>query len=576
MFKIARFLKDFKKQIIIGPIFKLTEAVFELIVPLVMAKIIDVGVKNGDVGYVLKMGGVLILLGVVGLGCSLTCQYNAAKASQGFGTVVRNELFAHINTLSYKELDKFGTPALITRMTNDVNQLQLAVAMLIRLVIRAPFLVVGAAVMALSIDLKLGSIFVIATPFIVLTLYLVMTNSIPLYKKVQERLDKISLITRENLVGARVIRAFSNQEAEYDRFRGTTDGLKDSAVKVGKLSVLLHPLTLVIMNIAIIAIVWFGGYRVYDGALTQGEIIALVNYMNQILLALVVVANLVVIFTKASASAKRINEIFDDEPSVKEGEISSVSAEADVPEIEFKDVSFSFGTGEKAVDNLSVRIMRGETVGIIGGTGSGKSTVVNLLSRFYDPTEGEILINGKNVKALSFGYLRKLIGIVPQRAVLFSGTIRDNMKWGNENATDEEIIEALKIAQAYEFVEKLPEGLSAPVMQGGKNFSGGQRQRLTIARALIVNPEILILDDSASALDFATDSKLRKAIKQNTKNMTVIMISQRATTIKNADKIIVLDEGEVAGIGKHAELFDNCDVYREICLSQISKEEAGL
>lgn len=576
MFKIARFLKDFKKQVVIGPIFKLTEAVFELIVPLVMAKIIDVGVKNGDLGYVLKMGGVLILLGVVGLGCSLTCQYNAAKASQGFGTVVRNELFAHINTLSYKELDKFGTPALITRMTNDVNQLQLAVAMLIRLVIRAPFLVVGAAVMALSIDLKLGSIFVIATPFIVLTLYLVMTNSIPLYKKVQGRLDKISLITRENLVGARVIRAFSNQEAEYDRFRGTTDELKDSAVKVGKLSVLLHPLTLVIMNIAIIAIVWFGGYRVYDGALTQGEIIALVNYMNQILLALVVVANLVVIFTKASASAKRINEIFDAEPSVKEGEISSVSAETDVPEIEFKDVSFSFGTGEKAVDNLSVRIMRGETVGIIGGTGSGKSTVVNLLSRFYDPTEGEILINGKNVKALSFGYLRKLIGIVPQRAVLFSGTIRDNMKWGNENATDEEIIEALKIAQAYEFVEKLPEGLSAPVMQGGKNFSGGQRQRLTIARALIVNPEILILDDSASALDFATDSKLRKAIKQNTKNMTVIMISQRATTIKNADKIIVLDEGEVAGIGKHAELFDNCDVYREICLSQISKEEAGL
>lgn len=575
MFKIARFLKGFKKQVIIGPIFKLTEAVFELIVPLVMANIIDIGVKNQDTSYVLSMGGVLVLLGVVGLGCSLVCQYNAAKASQGFGTVVRNELFSHINTLSYKELDKFGTPALITRLTNDVNQLQLAVAMLIRLVIRAPFLVIGAAVMALSIDLKLGSIFVIAIPFIVLTLYLVMTKSIPLYKKVQEHLDRISLITRENLVGARVIRAFSNQEAENSRFHDTTDELKDSAVKVGNLSALLNPVTLVIMNIAIIAIIWFGGYRVYDGALTQGEIIALVNYMNQILLALVVVANLVVIFTKASASARRINEIFETGPSVTESGVIEAPISGDISEIEFRDVSFSFGTAEKAIDNLSVKIKKGETIGIIGGTGSGKSTVVNLLSRFYDPTEGEIFIKGQNVRDYSFGCLRKLIGIVPQRAVLFSGTIRDNMKWGNENASDEEIIKALKIAQAYEFVEKLPDGLSSPVMQGGKNFSGGQRQRLTIARALIVNPEILILDDSASALDFATDSKLRKAIRQSTENMTVIMISQRATTIKNADQIIVLDEGEVAGVGKHGDLLKSCEVYREICLSQLSEEEAA-
>ncbi|MEG0693915.1 MAG: ABC transporter ATP-binding protein, partial [Oscillospiraceae bacterium] len=545
MFKIFRYLKGFKKEVIIGPAFKLTEAVFELIIPLVMARIIDVGAKNGDIGYVLKMGGIMILLGAVGLGCSLICQYNAAKASQGFGTVVRNELFAHINRLTHNELDKIGTPSLITRMTNDINQLQLAVAMLIRLVIRAPFLVIGSAVVALFIDIRLGSIFLIATPFIVAILYFVMSKSVPLYKKVQKQLDKLSLITRENLVGTRVIRAFSKQNTETERFDDATNELKLAAVRVGKLSALLNPLTYVIMNLAIIAIVWFGGYRVFDGALEQGQIIALVQYMTQILLALVVVANLVVIFTKASASARRVNDIFDTKPSVTDTLTTKVTPKENSPAIVFEEVSFSYGsTGENALENLSVTIHKGETVGIIGGTGSGKSTVVNLIARFYDTTSGTIYINGIPIKKYPFSQLRCLIGVVPQSATLFSGTLRENLKWGNQNATDTEISKAIEIAQASEFVNRLEGGYEFQIAQSGKNLSGGQKQRLTIARALILNPEILILDDSASALDFATDAALRKAIAKNTQEMTVILVSQRATTIKHADKIIVLGEGQ--------------------------------
>jgi len=579
MLRIARYLKGFKRQVIIGPIFKLTEAIFELIVPLVMAGIIDVGVKNGDVSYILSRGALMVLLGVLGLGCALVCQYNAAKASQGFGTVVRNDLFAHIGSLTHRELDTIGTPSLITRITNDVNQLQTAVAMLIRLVIRAPFLVVGAAVMAMLIDLKLSAIFLIAIPFLVAVLYFVMSRSVPLYKSVQTRLDRISLITRENLTGVRVIRAFGQQEREQTRFEATTEELKDSIVRVGKLSALLNPLTYVIMNAAIIAIIWFGGVQVNAGALTQGNVIALVNYMTQIILALVVVANLVVIFTKASASARRVNEIFDLKPSLTDEGNAPVAALPGAPAIEFSGVSFSYGGEERALSGLSVSVMPGETLGIIGGTGAGKSTLVNLIARFYDAGEGSVSLFGTDVKRYPFSQLRQLVGVVPQKAVLFSGTLRENMRWRDPEAGDGEISAALATAQAAEFVEKLPEGLDTKILQGGRNLSGGQKQRLTIARALVGSPRILILDDSASALDFATDAALRRSIaglsKKGETPLTVVIVSQRANTVKNADKIVVLDEGRVEGIGTHTDLYQSCEVYREICLSQFSEEEAA-
>lgn len=575
MLRIARYLKGFRRQVIIGPIFKLTEAIFELIVPLVMASIIDVGVKNGDTMFILQRGGLMVLLGILGLGCALICQYNAALASQGFGTAVRNDLFRHIESLSHRELDTIGAPSLITRITNDVNQLQVAVAMLIRLVIRAPFLVVGAAVMAMLIDVKLSSIFLIAIPFLVAVLYFVMSRSVPLYKSVQTRLDRISLITRENLVGSRVIRAFSRQEREQARFEETTDQLKDSIIRVGKLSALLNPLTYVIMNAAIIAIIWFGGVQVDQGSLTQGNVIALVNYMTQIILALVVVANLVVIFTKASASARRVNEVFDTRPSIPAVEGEALPLQEDAPAIAFENVSFSYGGGERALAGLSVSIRPGETVGIIGGTGAGKSTLVNLIGRFYDATEGRISLFGSDVKDYPNRQLRELIGIVPQKAVLFSGTLRENMQWRDPDVDDSEIARALETAQASEFVEQLPDGYDTRILQGGKNLSGGQKQRLTIARALVGDPRILILDDSASALDFATDAALRRAIARSTKGMTVIMVSQRAHTVRQADRIIVLDEGQVAGIGRHEELLETCQVYREICLSQLSEEEVS-
>lgn len=575
MFRLARYLKNFKKEVILGPIFKLTEAIFELIVPIVMAKIIDVGIKNADYPYIFKMGGVMILLGVVGLCCALTCQYMASKASQGVGTVIRNDIFRHINTLSHGEIDKLGTPSLITRVTNDVNQLQVAVAMLIRLVIRAPFLVIGATVMAMLLDLKLSLIFLVIIPVVALVLYLIMSKSVPFYRVIQKKLDNISLITRENLSGARVIRAFSKQESENERFREASDDLTNASVNVGKISALLNPLTYMIMSFAIIAIIWFGGIRVDGGALTQGEIVTFVNYMTQILLALVVVANLVVIFTKASASAARVNEIFDTKPSVVEGTYDRPTPVDGTPKIEFRSVSFSYHkNNEYALSGLSVKIFPGETVGIIGGTGSGKSTLVNLIPRFYDTDEGEVLVDGQNVKDYRFKALREQIGIVPQKAVIFSGTLRENLRWGKKDASDAELDKAVRIAQADEFVKKLPDGYDSTVAQGGKNFSGGQKQRLTIARALISEPEILILDDSSSALDFATDSALRKAIRSETENITVIIISQRATSIRYADKIIVLDDGEVMGIGTHKDLFESCEVYREICLSQISEEEA--
>lgn len=573
MLKLARYLKYYKLQVTIGPVFKLLEAIFELIVPLIMANIIDIGVKNGDTNYIAKQGVLLVILGVTGLLSALICQYSASFASQGVGTILRRDLFHHINTLSHKEIDKIGTPSLITRMTSDINQIQLAVAMLIRLVIRAPFLVVGAMIMASTVSLKLSVIFFGAAVLIGLTLYIIMSKSVPFFKTIQKRLDRISLISRENLRGNRVIRAFARQDEEEEKFSKAAQELTDASISAGRISVLLSPLTCIITNTAIALIIWFGGMNVNIGELSQGDIIALVNYMTQIMLATVVVADLVVIFTRASASAQRINEIFETKTSVTEEKAEKNPTAENDNAIEFRNVSFSYGEGE-ALKNVTFSIKKGETLGIIGGTGSGKSTFVNLIPRFYDATKGQVLVNGIDVKKYGIETLREKIGVVAQKTVLFKGSLRKNMQWGKEKATDEEIIKALKIAQSRDFVEKLPGKLDFDVAQGGKNFSGGQRQRLTIARALVKQPDILILDDSFSALDFATDANLRKELKEQTRGMTVVIVSQRASTIRNADKIVVLDEGECVGIGTHQELYKNCSEYREICLSQLSAEEA--
>ncbi len=594
MIRLARYLKYFKVEIIIGPFFKLMEAVFELIVPLVMASIIDIGIKNQDKGYVLQKGGIILLLGVAGLIFALICQYSASKASQGFGTKVRNDLFAHINQLSHAEIDKLGTNSLITIITNDVNQMQLAVAMLIRLVVRAPFLVIGATVMAMMLDLRLSIIFLIVGPLIVLLLFFIMKKSVPLYRARQKVIDIISLLTRENLSGARVIRAFSNQEKQIKHFNEVNDQASDIAIRVGKLSALLSPATFVLMNLAIVAIIWFGGVRVNIGGLTQGEVIALINYMTQISLALVVVVNLVIIFTKAAASGARINQVFDMKSSLVEGDFSrniseerNLSTEADIPGeinstiirgmkplLSLREVIFSYPDSEEyALEGINLEINAGEVIGIIGGTGSGKSTLVNLLPRLYDVSGGEILLRGIPVQEYSFEELRKSVSMVPQKTVLFYGTIKDNIKMAYQYATNEEIEKALRIAQAKEFVDKLQERTDYLIMQGGKNLSGGQRQRLAIARAIVSSPDILILDDSSSALDYATDAKLQKALREELKNTTVIMVSQRVGAIRGADQIIVLDDGKIAGSGKHEDLIKTCEVYQEICHSQLDGKE---
>ena len=579
MLKFARFLKQFKREVLIGPVFKLTEAVFELIVPLVMAQIIDVGIANGDRGYVLRMGGVMVLLGLVGLGCALICQYCAARASQGFGTVLRSEMFRHINTLSHGEIDQIGTPSLITRITNDVNQLQLAVAMLIRLVVRAPFLVIGATVMALLLDWKLACIFFVAAPLMALVLYLVMSRSIPFYRIIQKKLDRISLITRENLSGVRVIRAFSRQEKEKERFAQASEDQMTTSITVGRISALLNPLTSAIINLAIAAVIWFGGFRVDAGGMTQGEVIAFVNYLNQILLAMIVVANLVVIFTKAAASATRVDEVLELHPSIV-NRVSRPAQEVEgSPEIAFDAVSFAYpDAGAYSLSDISFTVARGQTLGIIGGTGCGKSTLVNLIPRFYEVSEGSIKVDGVDVRDYPMEQLRGKVGIVPQRAVLFSGTLRQNMQWRKQDATDEEIWQALETAQAASFVRKMPDGLDSVILQGGKNLSGGQKQRLTIARALVGEPEILILDDCASALDFATDAALRQAIAKFSagrgNRMTTIIVSQRANTVRYADQIVVLDDGKAAGIGTHEQLLESCQIYREIYWSQNERQEA--
>ena len=570
MFKLAKkYLGAFKKELIIGPAAKLTEAILELIVPLLMADIIDVGIKAGaGKSYIYRMGGIMILMGVFGLCCALVCQYLASKASQGVGTVIRNDLFRRICDLSHSQIDTFGTASLINRINTDVNQVQTAVAMLIRLVVRAPFLVIGAAVMAMTIDLKLSLIFLAVAPLVSVVLYLIMSRSVPFYRVIQKKLDKLGLITGESLSGVRVIRAFSRGETEEKRFAEANDDYSRTSMRVGRLSALLNPLTYAIMNLAIAAIVWFGGFRVDGGDLTQGQVIAFVNYMTQISLALVVVANLVVIFTRAAACSARINEVLDMEPSITDGSgVAEVSADA--PAIEFRDVSFSYhDDGDNALDGINFSLKKGETLGIIGGTGSGKSTLVNLIPRFYDAEQGEILVDGVNVKDYPLEALRTKIGVVPQKALLFSGTVAENLRWGKENASETEIKKAAEIAQAAEFIEKMSEGYDTYIAQGGRNLSGGQKQRLTIARALVGSPEILILDDSASALDLATDAALRKAIAENTEDMTVIIVSQRANSIRQADRIIVMEDGEAVGIGTHNELMESCGIYREIVMSQ--------
>lgn len=583
--KIIKYLKDYKKESIIGPLFKMLEAIFELLVPVIMAQVIDIGIKNNDHTYIYQRGFILILLGLIGLVCSLTAQYFAAVASVGFGTKIRKDMFAHINRLSYSELDMVGTSTLITRITSDINQVQSGVNMGLRLFLRSPFIVIGALIMAFTIHVKIALIFLLSVPILSIIIYGIMFYCIPLYKKVQSKLDRVSQKTRENLVGVRVIRSFSKQKTEIQEFDTLSEDLLHTQASVGRISALMNPLTYIVVNLAIIAIIWYGGIEVNTGRLTQGEVIALVNYMMQILMALITMSLLIVSLTKATASIVRVNEVFDKTTSIIDGEEtrgnidSSIQTKASTSlksKVCFKDVSFSYeNDSDDSLSNISFSVAGGETIGIIGGTGAGKSTLVNLIPRFYDVSKGAVLVDGIDVKEYKLSTLRGKVGMVPQKAVLFKGSIRDNMKWGKKDATDEEIYEALDIAQAREFVDSKPNGLDEEISQGGKNLSGGQRQRLTIARALVKKPEILILDDSASALDYATDAKLRKAIATQTKGMTVFIVSQRATTIKNADRIVVLDDGKMVGFAKHEELLETCKVYKEICLSQLSNEEVN-
>ena len=575
--KLLIYLKDYKKESIIGPLFKLLEATFELIVPVIMAHIIDIGIKNQDTLYIWKMGAVLVIFGILGLTCSLLAQYFAAKAAVGFGTALRHDLFWHIENLSHAEVDKAGSSTLVVRMTSDVNQVQSGVNLVLRLFLRSPFIVVGALVMAFTINWKAAMVFVVTVPLLAFVIYGIMVITIPLYKKVQRELDEVLLTTRENLTGVRVIRAFRTQKLERETFEHKSDVLMAIQMHVGKISASLNPLTYIIVNAGIIAVIWFGGIQVNVGDMTQGEVIALVNYMTQTLLALVALANLIITFTKALASAGRINEVFAMKPGIVDGnekESAVQQTEELKTAVSMEDVTFYYQESkEPAVEHISFTAKKGETIGIIGGTGSGKSTLVSLIPRFYDVTEGQVLVNGKDVREYKVENLRSKVGMVPQKAVLFHGTIRDNMKMGREDASDEEIFAALKTAQALEIVENKPGKLDTVLSEGGKNLSGGQRQRLTIARALVRNPEVLILDDSASALDFATDANLRKAIAEDTNNMTVFIVSQRAASIMHADKIIVLDDGQMVGYGTHQELLKQCEVYQEICYSQFSKEE---
>lgn len=604
MKKLLSFLKDYKKESILAPLFKMLEALFELFVPLVMKKIIDVGIANGDRPYIVRMCLLMVALGIIGLVCSLTAQFFAAKAAVGCSTKLRHALFAHIQGLTYTEIDDLGTSTMITRMTSDINQVQSGVNMVLRLFMRSPFIVFGAMIMAFTIDVKAALIFVVTIPVLSVIVFGIMMITMPLFKKVQKGLDRVLGKTRENLTGVRVIRAFAKEQEEIAEFGEENTALTRLQMRVGRISALTNPLTYIVVNLSIAALIWVGALRVDAGIITQGAVIALVNYMSQILVELVKLANLIVTITKALACAGRIEKVFEIRPSMVYGDAAEYekkkaawashaaddrkagsekgTEEAGKGEpgsegayaVEFRNVGLTYrGAGAESLSGLSLKVKPGETVGIIGGTGSGKTSVINLIPRYYDATEGEVLVDGINVKDYPMEALRDKVGMVMQKAVLFKGTIRQNLMWGRKDATDEEMFEALEIAQAKEFVDTKDGKLSAPVTQGGKNLSGGQKQRLTIARALVRKPEILVLDDSASALDYATDAKLRKALRGMRQKLTVFIVSQRAASIMHADQIVVLDDGHVAGIGTHEELLAGCEVYQEIYYSQFKKED---
>lgn len=574
MRKLLHFLKDYKKESILSPLFKLLEASFELFVPLVMAAIIDTGIGNKDGGFILKMCGILILLALVGLTCSITAQYFAAKAAVGFATKVRHALFDHIQKLSYTEMDTAGTDTMITRMTSDINQAQSGVNMVLRLFLRSPFIVFGAMIMAFTIDVKAALIFVVTIPVLSVVVFGIMIITIPLFRRVQASLDKVLGVTRENLTGSRVIRAFNKEQEEIADFDESNERLTDVQLFVGKISALMNPLTYIIINVALVILIWTGAIQVNIGKISQGEVVALVNYMSQILVELVKLANLIITVTKAIACGNRVQSIFEMETSLVDGNGSK--KEDTGYTVEFRNVSMRYkGAGADTLTGIDFKAKPGDTIGIIGGTGSGKSSVVNLIPRFYDVTEGQVMVDGMDVRDYKITDLRDKIGIVPQKAVLFAGTVRSNLAWGKEDATEEEMQQALSVAQAAEVVDKKDGKLDAEVEQGGKNFSGGQKQRLTIARALVKQPEILIMDDSSSALDYATDAKLRQAIHNMPNRPTVFIVSQRAASIMYADKIIVLDDGTVAGAGTHEELLKNCSVYQEIYYSQFKRTEGG-
>lgn len=624
MKRLLTYIRDYRVRAVLAPLFKCLEACFDLFVPLVISSMIDRGIRSGNLGYVFRMGGLLLVLAAIGLLCSFTAQFFAAKVAIHTGKGLRNDLFKHINSLGYREIDTLGTSTLITRMTSDINAVESGVNMALRLFMRSPFIVFGAMVMAFTISARAGLIFAVTIVILFIVVFGIILTTAPMYRANQGQLDRIMKTTRENLLGVRVVRAFNRQASEIDEFRRENEKLTAMQVSVGRISALLNPVTYVIINLAVVYLIYRGGGFVYEGAITQGALVALVNYMSQILVELIKLANLIIQITRAMASMNRIDGIFALQPAVSDANASARDAvtarsattgaasaanasdhstvastqdaactsessdsgkttdaqcsgdqSSRVPEVEFRQAAFAYTEGaEDALRDISFRAMPGETIGVIGGTGAGKTTLINLIPRFYDVTAGEVLVLGKNVRDYALETLREKIGLVPQRSVLFRGTLRSNMQWGKPDATDEEIYAALKTAQAYDFVEQKGEGLELKVEQEGRNFSGGQKQRLAIARALVRRPEILILDDSASALDFATDAALRKAIKTDTENMTVFLISQRVSTVRNADQIVVLDDGQVAGIGTHAELYRNCPVYHEICLSQLSQAEA--
>ena len=575
MKKLLYFMKDYKKESVLAPLFKMLEAFFELFVPLVVASIIDDGIVPKDSGHIIRMCLLLLVLAAVGLTCSITAQYFAAKSAVGAATGIRYELFTHIQTLGYEEMDMVGTSTLITRMTSDINQVQNGINLVLRLFLRSPFIVFGAMIMAFTIDVKAAMIFVVAIILLSIVVFGVMFITKPLYKKVQSGLDTILGTTRENLTGVRVIRAFHQEQAEYNKFLAENEELTSLQKFAGKISGLTNPLTFIIINFAILVLIHTGAVRVSLGTLSQGQVVALYNYMSQILVELIKLANLIISVTKAMACFNRIQDVFHIEPSMKEGTKTVAAAGNTTPAVEFKNVSFTYaGGGDHAVENISFKAMPGQTIGIIGGTGSGKSTLVNLIPRFYDVSEGEVDIAGKNIQDYTYGSLRNTISVVPQKAQLFAGTIRDNLTFGCPDATEEQIDEALAISQAKEFVDTKEGRLDAKIEQGGKNLSGGQRQRLTLARALVPQSDILIMDDSASALDYATDARLRKAIQDMKRKPTVFIVSQRTSSIQNADMILVLDDGKIAGQGTHEQLLKSCNIYREIYETQFKKEEA--